>query len=215
MFTLEPLTPEVVAEIIKKEKPQGLLATLGGQVGLNLAMVLAREGILEQEGVKLLGTSLEAIEKAEDRERFKETMNEIGEPVPESAIVSSVEEALHFAEEIAYPVIVRPGYTLGGTGGGVATNQAELEEIASKGLKYSMNKQLLIERSVAGWKEIEFEVMQDGQDNCITICSMENIDPVGIHTGDSIVVAPTQTLSDQDYQMLRSGALKIIRAFRD
>jgi len=209
---LEPLTPEVVAEIIKKEKPQGLLATLGGQVGLNLAMVLAREGILEQEGVKLLGTSLEAIEKAEDRERFKETMNEIGEPVPESAIVSSVEEALHFAEEIAYPVIVRPGYTLGGTGGGVATNQAELEEIASKGLKYSMNKQLLIERSVAGWKEIEFEVMRDGQDNCITICSMENIDPVGIHTGDSIVVAPTQTLSDQDYQMLRSGALKIIRA---
>jgi carbamoyl-phosphate synthase large subunit len=209
---LEPLIPEAVAKIIKKEKPQGLLATLGGQVGLNLAMTLAHEGVLEREGVKLLGTSLEAIEKAEDREIFKETMYKIGEPVSESAIVSSIEEALTFAEKIGYPVIVRPGYTLGGTGGGVAKNLTELEEIAAKGLKYSLNKQLLIERSVAGWKEIEFEVMRDARDNCITICSMENIDPVGIHTGDSIVVAPTQTLSDRDYQMLRSGALKIIRA---
>lgn len=208
---LEPLLPEVVAEIIRKEKPQGLLATLGGQVGLNLAMTLAQEGVLAREGVKLLGTSLEAIEKAEDRELFKETMNQIGEPVPASAIVNSVEEALTFAAEICYPVIVRPGYTLGGTGGGVAKNPAELEEIAAKGLKYSLNKQLLIERSVAGWKEIEFEVMRDARDNCITVCSMENVDPVGIHTGDSIVVAPTQTLSEQDYQMLRRGALKIIR----
>ena len=209
---LEPLTPEVVEEIIKKEKPQGLLATLGGQVGLNMAMTLAKNGVLEREGVSLLGTSVEAIEKAEDREIFKETMKRIGEPVPESDIVESVEEALAFAEQIGYPVIVRPGYTLGGTGGGVAEDAAELKDIAARGLKYSMNQQLLIERSVAGWKEIEFEVMRDAHDNCITICSMENLDPVGIHTGDSIVVAPTQTLSDQDFQMLRSGALKIIRA---
>jgi carbamoyl-phosphate synthase large subunit len=209
---LEPLLPEVVEAIIKKEKPEGLLATLGGQVGLNLAMTLAKSGVLAREGVKLLGTSLEAIEKAEDREIFKKTMNKIGEPVPESAIVSSVAEALAFAEKIGYPLIVRPGYTLGGTGGGVAENAKQLKDIAAKGLKYSMNRQLLIERSVAGWKEIEFEVMRDARDNCITICSMENIDPVGIHTGDSIVVAPTQTLSDKDYQMLRSGALKIIRA---
>lgn len=209
---LEPLTPETVEKIIKKEKPQGLLATLGGQVGLNLAMTLAKSGVLEREGVKLLGTPLEAIEKAEDREVFKATMAKIQEPVPESTIVSTVEDALAFARSINYPVIVRPGYTLGGTGGGVANNDEELIEIASKGLKYSMNSQLLIERSVAGWKEIEFEVMRDANDNCITVCSMENIDPVGIHTGDSIVVAPTQTLSDRDYQMLRSGALKMIRA---
>lgn len=209
---LEPLTPEVVEEIIKKEKPQGLLATLGGQVGLNLALTLAKNGVLEREGVQLLGTPLSAIEKAEDREIFKATMAEINEPVPESAIVSSVEDALKFANTIGYPLIVRPGYTLGGTGGGVAENDEQLTEIAAKGLKYSLNKQLLIERSVAGWKEIEYEVMRDSLDNCITICSMENIDPVGIHTGDSIVVAPTQTLSDRDYQMLRSGALKIIRA---
>jgi len=209
---LEPLTPEVVEEIIKKEKPQGLLATLGGQVGLNLALTLAKSGALEREGVTLLGTPLSAIEKAEDREIFKATMAAIGEPVPESAVVSSVGDALAFAESNGYPVIVRPGYTLGGTGGGVAHDSAELAEIASKGLKYSLNRQLLIERSVAGWKEIEYEVMRDANDNCITVCSMENIDPVGIHTGDSIVVAPTQTLSDRDYQMLRSGALKIIRA---
>lgn len=209
---LEPLTPEIVEEIIKKEKPDGLLATLGGQVGLNLAMTLSKMGVLEREGVRLLGTPLNAIEKAEDREFFKTTMAEIGEPVPESAIVNSVDDALAFAESIGYPVIVRPGYTLGGTGGGVAENSPQLAEIAAKGLKYSMNRQLLIERSVAGWKEIEYEVMRDSLDNCITICSMENIDPVGIHTGDSIVVAPTQTLSDRDYQLLRSGALKIIRA---
>lgn len=209
---LEPITTEAVEEIIRKEKPQGLLATLGGQVGLNMAMNLAREGILEREGVRLLGTPLEAIEKAEDREFFKATMNRINEPVPESAIVGSIEDALEFAQRIGYPLIVRPGYTLGGTGGGTADDDEQLAEIAAKGLKYSMNRQLLIERSVAGWKEIEFEVMRDSLDNCITICSMENLDPVGIHTGDSIVVAPTQTLSDRDYQMLRSGALKIIRA---
>jgi carbamoyl-phosphate synthase large subunit len=209
---LEPLTPESVEEIIKKEKPQGMLATLGGQVGLNMAMSLAKNGVLEREGVSLLGTSLQAIAKAEDRELFKETMKEIGEPVPESDIVGSVEEALAFAEQIGFPVIVRPGFTLGGTGGGVAENAEQLREIAERGLKYSMNRQLLIEKSVAGWKEIEFEVMRDANDNCITICSMENIDPVGIHTGDSIVVAPTQTLSDPDFQLLRNSALKIIRA---
>jgi carbamoyl-phosphate synthase large subunit len=209
---LEPLTPEAVEEIIKKEKPQGMLATLGGQVGLNMAMTLAKNGVLEREGVSLLGTSLRAIAKAEDRELFKETMNEIGEPVPESAIVASIEEALVFAEKIGFPIIVRPGFTLGGTGGGVAENAEQLREIAGRGLKYSMNRQLLIEKSVAGWKEIEFEVMRDANDNCITICSMENFDPVGIHTGDSIVVAPTQTLSDPDFQLLRNSALKIIRA---
>ncbi|QNB46326.1 carbamoyl-phosphate synthase large subunit [Thermanaerosceptrum fracticalcis] len=209
---LEPLTEDVLEEIIKKEKPQGLLATLGGQVGLNMALKLAKKGVLEREGVRLLGTPLSAIEKAEDREMFKATMGEIHEPVPESAIVGSVEEAVIFAGQIGYPVIVRPGYTLGGTGGGVAENEEQLTDIAMKGLKYSLNRQLLIERSVAGWKEIEFEVMRDSHDNCITICSMENVDPVGIHTGDSIVVAPTQTLSDRDYQMLRSAALKIIRA---
>lgn len=209
---LEPITPEAVEEIIKKEKPQGLLATLGGQVGLNMAMNLAKIGTLEKYGVKLLGTPLEAIEKAEDRELFKATMSQINEPVPESAIVGSIEDALEFARTIGYPLIVRPGFTLGGTGGGVAVNDEQLAEIAAKGLKYSMNRQLLIERSVAGWKEIEFEVMRDSLDNCITICSMENLDPVGIHTGDSIVVAPTQTLSDRDYQMLRSAAIKIIRA---
>ncbi len=209
---LEPLTPEALEEIIIKEKPQGLVATLGGQVGLNLALALAQKGVLQRENVKLLGTPLSAIEKAEDREIFKRTMQEIGEPIPESDVVDSIDGALSFAESIGYPVIVRPGYTLGGTGGGVAHNEKELQEIAAKGLIYSVNKQLLVERSVAGWKEIEYEVMRDANDNCITVCSMENIDPVGIHTGDSIVVAPTQTLSDRDYQMLRTGALKIIRA---
>ncbi|MCR4443336.1 MAG: carbamoyl-phosphate synthase large subunit [Peptococcaceae bacterium] len=209
---LEPLTPEIVEKIIVQEKPQGLLATLGGQVGLNLAMALAKNGVLEREGVALLGTPLSAIEKAEDREAFKETMTQIGEPVPESAIVNCAGDALTFAAGIGYPVIVRPAYTLGGTGGGFAENPGQLAEIVEKGLKYSMIGQVLVERSVAGWKEIEFEVMRDSLDNCITVCSMENIDPVGIHTGDSIVVAPTQTLSDRDYQLLRSGALKIIRA---
>ncbi len=209
---IEPITPEIVEAIISKEKPDGLLGTLGGQVGLNLALTLAQKGVLEREKARLLGTTLEAIEKAEDRELFKKTMEAIHEPVPESANVSSVDEAVAFAREIGYPVIVRPGYTLGGTGGGVADNEQDLREIAAKGLTYSLNKQLLIERSVAGWKEIEFEVMRDSADNCITVCSMENIDPVGIHTGDSIVVAPAQTLSDSDYQMLRKSALKIIRA---
>ncbi|MBO8168143.1 MAG: carbamoyl-phosphate synthase large subunit [Thermoanaerobacteraceae bacterium] len=209
---IEPLTAEFVAKIIRKEKPQGLLPTLGGQIGLNIASELARQGVLEEEGVTLLGTPLEAIEKAEDREKFKQMMQEIGEPIPESRIVSSVEDALDFAREIGYPVIVRPAYTLGGTGGGVAYNPEQLRDIAARGLKHSLIKQILVEFSVKGWKEIEYEVVRDSNDNCITVCNMENIDPVGIHTGDSIVVAPSQTLSDREYHMLRRASLKIIRA---
>ena len=208
---IEPLTVEFLTEIISKEKPDGLLATLGGQAGLNLAVQLAEKGVLAQYGVELLGTSLDAIEKAEDRERFKETMEKLGEPIPESTIVEDVASAVAFANDIGYPVIVRPAYTMGGTGGGIADNEEELIEIVIKGLTYSMIGQVLIERSVAGWKEIEFEVMRDGNDNCIIVCSMENFDPVGVHTGDSIVVAPTQTLTDPEYQMLRSASLRIIR----
>ena len=208
---IEPLTVEFMEEIISKERPDGLLATLGGQAGLNLAVQLSEKGILEKYGVELLGTSLKAIEQAEDRELFKETMNKLGEPIPESTIVEDVASAVKFAEEIGYPLIVRPAYTMGGTGGGIANNEEELVDIVIKGLKYSMIGQVLIERSVAGWKEIEYEVMRDGSDNCITICNMENFDPVGVHTGDSIVVAPSQTLTDHEYQMLRSASIRIIR----
>lgn len=209
---IEPLTPEFLEEIIAKENPDGLLATLGGQAGLNLAVKLAEGGVLEKYKVELLGTSLEAIKKAEDRELFKETMQEIGEPIPESAIVEDVDSALRFAHKIGYPIIVRPAYTLGGTGGGIVNDDNELINVVTRGLKYSMIGQVLIERSVAGWKEIEYEVMRDAADNCITVCNMENFDPVGIHTGDSIVVAPSQTLTDHEYQMLRSASLRIIRA---
>ena len=208
---IEPLTVEFMEHIISKEKPDGLLATLGGQAGLNLAVQLSEQGILEKYNVELLGTSLKAIEQAEDRELFKETMNKLGEPIPESTIVEDVESAVQFANEIGYPLIVRPAYTMGGTGGGIADNEEELVDIVIKGLKYSMIGQVLIERSVAGWKEIEYEVMRDGNDNCITICNMENFDPVGVHTGDSIVVAPSQTLTDHEYQMLRSASIRIIR----
>ena len=208
---IEPLTPEFLEEIISKERPDGLLATLGGQAGLNLAVQLAENGVLEKYNVELLGTPLKAIEQAEDRELFKETMQKLGEPIPESTIVEDVKSAVDFANEIGYPIIVRPAYTMGGTGGGIADNEEELIEIVIKGLKYSMIGQVLIERSVAGWKEIEYEVMRDGNDNCITVCNMENFDPVGVHTGDSIVVAPSQTLTDHEYQMLRSASLRIIR----
>lgn len=207
---IEPLTPEFLEEIISKERPDGLLATLGGQAGLNLAVQLSERGVLDKYGVELLGTPLEAIEKAEDREKFKETMQKLGEPIPESTIVEDVPSAVEFANEIGYPVIVRPAYTMGGTGGGIAENEEELIDIVIKGLNYSMIGQVLIERSVAGWKEIEYEVMRDGNDNCITVCNMENFDPVGVHTGDSIVVAPSQTLTDHEYQMLRSASLRII-----
>ena len=209
---IEPLTVDFLSAIIEKERPDGLLATLGGQAGLNLAVQLAEAGVLEKFNVELLGTPLEAIKKAEDRELFKETMQAIGEPIPESAIVEDVHGAVEFANKIGYPIIVRPAYTLGGTGGGIAENEEELIETVIKGLKYSMIGQVLIERSVAGWKEIEYEVMRDGHDNCITVCNMENIDPVGVHTGDSIVIAPSQTLTDKEYQMLRTASLKIIRA---
>ena len=208
---IEPLTVDFLEEIISKERPDGLLATLGGQAGLNLAVELSEKGILAKYEVELLGTSLKAIEQAEDRELFKETMNKLGEPIPESTIVEDVTSAVNFANEIGYPLIVRPAYTMGGTGGGIAENEEELIDIVIKGLKYSLIGQVLIERSVAGWKEIEYEVMRDGNDNCITVCNMENFDPVGVHTGDSIVVAPSQTLSDHEYQMLRSASIRIIR----
>jgi len=209
---IEPISLEYVKKIIKEERPDGLLATLGGQTGLNMALELSDDGILDEMGVELLGTSLESIQKAEDRELFRDTMISIGEKVAPSAIVNTTKEAGSFAEEIGYPVIVRPAFTMGGSGGGIARDRRELEDICSRGLKLSVIKQVLIEKSVAGWKEIEYEVMRDGNDNCITVCNMENLDPVGIHTGDSIVIAPSQTLSDKDYQMLRSSSLRIIRA---
>ncbi|MBQ6610100.1 MAG: carbamoyl-phosphate synthase large subunit [Oscillospiraceae bacterium] len=209
---LEPLTRETLRRIIEKERPDGLLAGLGGQTGLTLAMQLSRNGTLEKYGVRLLGSNLESIERAEDRERFRQTLEEMGQPVIPSATAVTVEEALRIAEEIGYPVIVRPAYTLGGTGGGIAENAEELTTIAGTGLDLSPISQVLVEKCIAGWKEIEFETMRDAAGNVIAVCSMENVDPVGIHTGDSIVVAPALTLADREYQMLRSAALDIITA---
>ncbi|MDB4866506.1 MAG: carbamoyl-phosphate synthase large subunit [Cohnella sp.] len=209
---IEPINLEFVSQIIRQERPDGLLPTLGGQTGLNMAVELARAGVLEQEGVKLLGTQLTAIERAEDRDLFRNLMRELEQPVPESVIVTSVQEAVDFAGQIGYPVIVRPAYTLGGTGGGITGNEEELRDTVANGIRYSPIGQCLIEKSIAGMKEVEYEVMRDANDNCIVVCNMENLDPVGIHTGDSIVVAPSQTLSDREYQMLRSASLKIIRA---
>jgi carbamoyl-phosphate synthase large subunit len=209
---IEPLTKEVIARIIERERPDGLLPTLGGQTGLNLAVELADAGILDKYNVKLLGTPLETIKKAEERSLFKQLIQEIGEPIPESVTVNTVKEALDFAREIGLPLIVRPSFTLGGTGGGIANTMEELESIVTGGLASSFTNQVLIEKCLLGWKELEYEVMRDSADNCITICNMENIDPMGVHTGDSIVVAPSQTLSDKEYQMLRSASLKIIRA---
>ncbi|WP_025689316.1 carbamoyl-phosphate synthase large subunit [Paenibacillus zanthoxyli] len=209
---IEPITLDFVTGIIRQERPDGLLPTLGGQTGLNMAVELARAGVLEQENVKLLGTQLHSIEKAEDRDLFRDLMRELEQPVPESTIVTTLEEALEFAVEIGYPLIVRPAYTLGGTGGGICANEEELRETVKAGIRYSPISQCLIEKSIAGMKEVEYEVMRDANDNCIVVCNMENFDPVGVHTGDSIVVAPSQTLSDREYQMLRSASLKIIRA---
>ena len=209
---IEPLTPEFVTQVIRQERPDGIVPGLGGQVGLNMAKHLAETGVLEQYGVRLLGTPLEAIKRAEDREGFKSTMESIGEPVPESVVVETVEDAAAFARQIGFPLVVRPAYTLGGTGGGMVYNMEELVDTTTRGLSVSPIHQALIERSLVGWKEIEFEVMRDNNNNCITICSMENIDPMGIHTGDSVVVAPVQTLTDHEYQMLRTASLKIIRA---
>ncbi|KEZ50021.1 carbamoyl-phosphate synthase large subunit [Metabacillus indicus] len=209
---IEPLTLEFLTKIIRKERPDALLPTLGGQTGLNMAVQLAEAGVLEECNVEILGTKLSAIQKAEDRDLFRQLMNELGEPVPESDIVHNLEEAYAFIEKVGYPVIVRPAYTLGGTGGGICSNEEELIEIVTSGLKYSPVTQCLLEKSIAGYKEIEYEVMRDKNDSAIVVCNMENIDPVGIHTGDSIVVAPSQTLSDREYQMLRNVSIKIIRA---
>ena len=209
---IEPISLQFVSLIIRKERPDALLPTLGGQTGLNMAVELQKSGILEEYGVEVLGTKLDAINQAEDRDLFRALMRELNEPVPESDIVNTVHAALDFADRIGYPVIVRPAFTMGGTGGGIAANEVELKEIAELGLKYSPVTQCLIEKSIAGFKEIEYEVMRDANDNAIVVCNMENIDPVGVHTGDSIVVAPSQTLSDREYQMLRNASLKIIRA---
>jgi carbamoyl-phosphate synthase large subunit len=209
---IEPLKAEVVKNIIIAEKPDSILPTLGGQTGLNLAMELAESGFLQEQGVKLLGTATEAIKMAEDRQDFKDTMERIGEPCIASKVVTTIEDAIAFANEIQYPVIVRPAYTLGGTGGGIVNNESELREIGENGLRLSRVHQVLIEKCISGWKEIEYEVMRDSKGNVITVCNMENIDPVGVHTGDSIVVAPSQTLADKEYQMLRTSALKIISA---
>lgn len=209
---IEPLVADAVKKVIEIERPDSILPTLGGQTGLNLAMELAEEGYLDKMNVKLLGTATEAIKMAEDRQAFKDTMESIGEPCIASKVVNTYEDALEFSKEIGFPVIVRPAYTLGGTGGGIAYNEADLEEIAPNGLRLSRVHQVLIEKCISGWKEIEFEVIRDSKGNAITVCSMENIDPVGIHTGDSVVVAPAQTLSDKEYQMLRSASLNIIHA---
>lgn len=207
---IEPLTVEVVEQLILKERPDSVLPTLGGQAGLNLAMELEEAGFLRENGVRLIGTTSETIKKAEDRLEFKSTMEKIGEPVAPSLVVENMEDGVEFAKKIGYPVVLRPAYTLGGSGGGIADNYEELVEILENGLRLSRVGQVLVERCIAGWKEIEYEVMRDGNGNCITVCNMENIDPVGVHTGDSIVVAPSQTLGDKEYQMLRTSALNII-----
>jgi carbamoyl-phosphate synthase large subunit len=211
---IEPLTPAFLTKIIARERPDGLVPTLGGQTGLNLATELATRGILDDYGVKLLGTPLRAITRAEDRERFRKLMRQIGEPVPDSWIVEKDGELVDLsrADGLPWPLIVRPAYTLGGSGGGIAHTPEELIEIGQRGMRLSPRHQVMVERFLGGWKEIEYEVMRDANDTCITICNMENLDPMGVHTGDSIVVAPSQTLSDKEYQMLRTASLKIIRS---
>ena len=211
---IEPLTLPVLEKIILKEKPDSILPTLGGQAGLNLGMELAESGFLEEHGVKLIGTTAETIVKAEDRQAFKDTMEKIGEPCAASQVVNTVEDGIKFTNTIGYPVVLRPAFTLGGSGGGIAHNEQELVDILSNGLRLSRVGEVLVERCIAGWKEVEYEVMRDANGNCITVCNMENIDPVGVHTGDSIVVAPSQTLGDKEYQMLRSSALNIINELK-
>ena len=211
---IEPLTVETLKKIIDIERPDSILPNLGGQTGLNLAMELAESGFLSEKNVKILGTGVDGIKNAEDRQAFKDMMESINEPCISSLVVETVEDAVDFAEKIGLPVIVRPAYTLGGTGGGIAYTKEELEEIAGSGLRLSRVHQVLIEKCVSGWKEIEYEVIRDSIGTCITVCNMENIDPVGVHTGDSIVVAPTQTLSSKECAMLRSSALKIIDALK-
>ena len=207
---IEPLTLESLKEIIIIEKPDSILPTLGGQAGLNLGMELAECGFLDEQGVRLIGTTAETIFKAEDRQAFKDTMEKIGEPIAASQVVKNIEDGIAFTNKIGYPVVLRPAFTLGGSGGGIAHDEQELIDILSNGLRLSRVGEVLVERCIAGWKEIEYEVMRDANGNCITVCNMENIDPVGVHTGDSIVVAPSQTLGDKEYQMLRTSALNII-----
>ena len=209
---IEALTIDNVKRIIEKEKPDSVLSTLGGQTGLTLSMQLAKEGFLDKHGVKLLGARPETIDKAEDRLIFKQTMEAIGEPCIPSEVVTTVKDAVKVANELGYPVVVRPAFTLGGSGGGIVQNEKELREIATNGLRLSPITQVLIEKGISGWKEIEFEVVRDSGGNAITICSMENFDPVGIHTGDSIVIAPAVTLADKEFQMLRNSALNIVNA---
>ena len=209
---IEPLTLEAIEKVIEKERPDSLLAGMGGQTALNLAVELSDAGILDKYGVKVIGTSIESIKKGEDRDEFREMMRSINQPVIESDIVTNLEDGIIYAEKIGYPVIIRPAYTLGGTGGGIAENKEELIEILTHGLQLSPVTQVLIEKSIKGWKEIEYEVMRDGNGDCITVCNMENVDPVGVHTGDSIVVAPSQTLSDKEYQLLRTASIEIINA---
>ncbi|MCR5308126.1 MAG: carbamoyl-phosphate synthase large subunit [bacterium] len=209
---MEPIDLEFVSRVIRYERPDGIVCTLGGQTGLNLAVQLAKKGILDECQVEVMGTDFKAIEQAEDRELFKNLMEKIGEPMTESYFAHNVEDAIAEANRIGYPIIVRPAFTLGGTGGGFADNDEELRELAKNGLKISPVGQIMIEKSIKGYKEIEFEVMRDANDTAICICSMENIDPVGVHTGDSMVVAPAQTLTPKEYEMLRTSALKIVRA---
>ncbi len=209
---IEPLNVDIVTKIIEKENPDGILPGVGGQTGLNMASQLAALGVLEKNNVRVLGTPIQAIKDGEDRDCFAALMKKIGEPIPPSKAVTSVTEAAMFTEKINYPVIIRPAYTLGGTGSGIAHNRVELEQVVTFGLQQSMIHQVLVEKCLLGWYEYEYEVMRDSRDNCITVCSMENIDPMGVHTGDSIVVAPAQTLSDRDHQTLRSASIKIIRA---
>ena len=209
---IEPLTIDVLTRIIAQERPDGLLPTLGGQTGLNLAVELHDAGVLDRYDVRLLGTSIQTIKTAEDRELFRDLLRDLGEPVAESAIVSSLDEAIAVGRSLGLPLVVRPAYTLGGTGGGFATTLDELRQVSASGLAASPIHQILVERSVRGWREIEYEMMRDSADTCITICNMENLDAMGVHTGDSIVVAPSQTLSDKEYQMLRSASTRIIRA---
>ena len=209
---IEPLTLPVLKKIIKLENPDSILPTMGGQTALTLSMQLAKEGFLKEQNVKLLGATPETIDKAEDRQLFKDMLASISEPVIPSKVVTTIEDAVDFADQIGYPVIVRPAYTLGGTGGGIAPTRKQLQKIGENGLRLSPINQILVEKSVAGWKEIEFEIIRDSKNNTITVCSMENVDPVGVHTGDSIVVAPAVTLSDKEYQMLRTASINIIQA---
>lgn len=211
---IEPITLDFVTQILRKELPDAILPTLGGQTGLNMALELANCGILAELDIELLGTKLSAIDQAEDRELFKNLMNQLNEPIPESAIAHSLDDAQEFVKQNGFPVIIRPAFTLGGTGGGIAENAGQLKTIVKNGIALSPVGQVLVEQSIAGYKEIEFEVMRDRNDNALVVCNMENFDPVGIHTGDSIVFAPVQTLSDREVQMLRDASLKIIRALK-